>query len=451
MNPPQQRFSNRQLFDRASDYFTQGNLQRAELDCRTILQSQTTHPDAWHLLGLIAAESDNPGAAVECINKAIYYAPKVADYHNNLGLILGRMRRYDEAEAAVRQAIAIKAEYPEALNNLGIVLFNQNKTDEALSMLDKALLIRPDYPEAINNKIKLLKKIDKRQEAIQFLDQMPGPDVGSTYRLIRVIGYGETSLVYLAERTSDKLLLVMKILDVPAVIKDLIEYGKNILSYDNLMNQFIIKFLQEGELLIKISSPYVLKIYEHGVINNISFIAMEYCSGGDLKQKIEATTTPAIANTYMIQIAKGLKAVHESGIIHRDLHPSNIMFRDDGILVLADFGLSIKHNFKFDENESKRRVGRFGYMSPEQYEGKTLDQRSDLYSAGVIFYELLIGNKPYPGKTKSELTEQHINEPVPSLPAKLTAYQEIIDKTMAKTPADRYQNAAELVQALESL
>jgi eukaryotic-like serine/threonine-protein kinase len=261
------------------------------------------------------------------------------------------------------------------------------------------------------------------------------PEIGSAYKFVRVIGQGAMSKVYLAERQSDQLSLVLKILELNELTDDV----------------SVVRFMQEAELVAKLSSPFVVKIYDYGLTNNYCFIAMEFFSRGDLKQRMELKLSPELAINYMTHIAYGLDAIHNIGVVHRDLKPANIMFRGDDSLALADFGISKKLDSPSELTTLGQILGTPHYMSPEQGEGRPIDQRSDLYSAGILFYELLTRNKPYSATTPAALIYQHVYAPVPELPSGLSKYQVIINKTLAKHPNERYQSAAELIQALEAL
>jgi len=259
--------------------------------------------------------------------------------------------------------------------------------------------------------------------------------VDTAYRFVRLIGQGAMSKVYLAERGSDNLSLVLKILEI------------NSSTSQNTLN----RFLQEAEMISGLSSPFVVKIYDYGLTNAYAFIAVEFFSRGDLKQRMELKLSTDIVVNYMTHIAYGLEAIHKIGIVHRDLKPANIMFRGDDSLALADFGISKKLNVAADLTTLGQVLGTPHYMSPEQGEGQKIDQRADLYSAGILFYELLTGEKPYNATSPAALIYQHVHAPVPVLPEKFSAFQPIIDKTLAKKPDDRYQSATELRQQLEQL
>lgn len=258
-------------------------------------------------------------------------------------------------------------------------------------------------------------------------------DISVGYRFVRLIAQGGMSNVYLAERTEDSLSVVLKIIDLSQVDDE----------------KLIRRFIQEAELIAELYSPFVVRIYEYGLTNNYGFIAMEFFPRGDLKQRMEMKLNPATAFNYMTHITYGLEAIHSLGIVHRDLKPANIMFRGDDSLALADFGISKKIRAQVTMTTIGQVLGTPHYMSPEQGEGFPVDHRTDLYSAGIMLFELLSGEKPYTAQTPAALIYQHVHADIPRLPEGVEQYQEIIDRTLAKDPADRYQTARELIHVLE--
>lgn len=255
------------------------------------------------------------------------------------------------------------------------------------------------------------------------------------YRFVRLIGQGATSRVYLAERAGDRQTLVLKVIDVACVKEP----------------QVLQRFVREAELVSAVDSPYVVKFLEHGFTEHYGFIAMEFFTRGDLKQRIEHDVSVGDAVNYLLHIAYGLRAIHALGIVHRDLKPGNIMFRSDDSLALADFGISRRLDETSELTRAGSVLGTPNYISPEQALGHKVDQRSDLYSAGVIFFEMLTGRKPYRAETAAALVYQHVHADIPQLPAPVHHFQPVIDILLAKEPAQRFASADDLIDALRSL
>lgn len=205
------------------------------------------------------------------------------------------------------------------------------------------------------------------------------------------------------------------------------------------------RFLQEYELIAKLDHPSIVRIFDLGIADDHAYIAMEYCSRGSLKRRIAEGLNPDLAFRYMQQMAGALEALHQVGIMHRDLKPTNVMFRDDGSLVLIDFGLAKQAKLRAEITGTGEIFGTPYYMSPEQGHGAPVDERGDLYSLGVIFFEMLTGQKPFDADTPMAMIIRHRHAPIPRLPEKLAEYQPAIDRLMAKQPAERFQSAGELL------
>ncbi len=250
------------------------------------------------------------------------------------------------------------------------------------------------------------------------------------YRFMRRLGSTENSGVYLAERESTHQQVVLK------VIRQMPELGDSIGTID--------RFLQEYETIAGMDHPNIVRIYDLGVSDDHAHIAMEYLSGGDLRRKIEAGIGEQLAVEYLRQIASALSAVHQQGVLHRDLKPGNIMLRGNGSIALIDFGLAKSVKLASAITDKGEIFGTPYYMSPEQGHGNHVDERSDIYSLGVVFYEMLTGEKPYTGDTAMGIIFKHAQAPIPLLPPRLSQYQVIINMTLAKAPDDRLQSAAEV-------
>jgi FixJ family two-component response regulator/tRNA A-37 threonylcarbamoyl transferase component Bud32 len=248
------------------------------------------------------------------------------------------------------------------------------------------------------------------------------------YRILRKIGEGGSAKVYLAERESDGLQLVLKILD-PSLRRDPV---------------FSKRFVQEHKIIVALENEHVARIYDQGFSGEHAYIAMEYFPGGDLKVRLLQKVTSLTALRITSQIAKALDAIHSHGIIHRDLKPQNILFRENGRLAIVDFGLAKDLSIESSLTRHGELLATPRYMSPEQCTGLPVDQRSDLYSLGVIFFEMLVGHRLFESESPAGLIYQHVHGPIPQLPARLSGYQPIINRLLAKKPADRFQSAREL-------
>jgi predicted Ser/Thr protein kinase len=211
------------------------------------------------------------------------------------------------------------------------------------------------------------------------------------------------------------------------------------------------QFAREFETVGVLRHPGVVDIYDYGVHEGREFIAMEYFPCGDLKARLQNPVSEQEAFDYLSRIAEALDAVHAEGILHRDLKPPNIMLREDGEVVLIDFGLA--RNLGSGTRSTRAGVLRGSpyYMSPEQAQGLELDARSDLYSLGVIFFELLTGAKPYTGNSAIEVLQQHVNSAVPELPPELSRHQPLLEGLLAKDRDDRFPSARELLASVRQL
>jgi|JRYD01.1.fsa_nt_gb hypothetical protein len=258
------------------------------------------------------------------------------------------------------------------------------------------------------------------------------------HRFVRELAIGGTSMVYLAESERAADMVVLKVLcNSP-------EEGS-----DEQVR--FARFLQEYELISKIRHPNVVRIYDLGIADDHAYIAMEYFPRGDLRERIAKPLPPPVALAYLSQMASALEVVHAVGVLHRDLKPGNIMLRADNSLAIIDFGLAKQSDLKVEITGTGEIFGTPYYMSPEQGHGQPLDERSDLYSLGIIFYEMLTHKKPYLAPTPMGVIYLHGNAPLPQLEGELQKYQPLLDRLLAKDPAERFANAGQLVQAVAEL
>jgi hypothetical protein len=253
------------------------------------------------------------------------------------------------------------------------------------------------------------------------------------YRVLSKIGEGGMSNVFLAERESDGTQVALKILN----------------SRPSDDKQLLQRFIHESALISDIDHPNVVKIYDNGFTEDYAYIAMEYFTGGSLKDVIDRGLTPRQALSLLAQAAAALAEIHRLGIVHRDVKPANMMLRADGTMVLADFGIAKRTEGSMDRTVHGEFFGTPYYISPEQANGKQATERSDIYSLGIIFYEMLMNQRPYVGESIVELVSQHVHAPVPRLPQALDDYQGLLDGMMAKDPAERLQNADEVLAAID--
>jgi DNA-binding NarL/FixJ family response regulator len=211
------------------------------------------------------------------------------------------------------------------------------------------------------------------------------------------------------------------------------------------------QFAREFEAVGALRDPAVVDIYDYGVHEGREFIAMEYFPCGDLKARLLNPISMEESLRYLERIALALSVVHTRGLVHRDLKPPNIMLRESGEVVLIDFGIA--KNLEHGAGNTRTGVLRGSpyYMSPEQAQGAELDARSDLYSLGVIFYEMLTGAKPYVAATAMEVLQQHVDHDIPDLAPEFARYQSLLAGLMAKDRNDRFASAHALLEKIHGV
>lgn len=254
------------------------------------------------------------------------------------------------------------------------------------------------------------------------------------FRPVRRLHSGELSIVYLAQDTEGHLAAVK-------VLKQISDEGA---QRDRVFNRFV----QEYELIAQIKHPGVVSIFDLGVADDHAFIIMEYLAAGSLAERLGEPLPPRQAIDYVRQIAAALGVAHAAGILHRDLKPTNIMFRADGSLALIDFGLAKGLGLEAAITGSANIFGTPYYMSPEQGYGNELDARADIYSLGIMFYEMLTGRVPFVGSSAFGVIYQHQQAPRPELTGALSPYQGIISKMFAADPEQRFADTQALLAAL---
>jgi serine/threonine protein kinase len=265
--------------------------------------------------------------------------------------------------------------------------------------------------------------------------QMLGP-----YRIINQIGRGGMATVYKAYQASVDRYVAIKVL--PSQLAE--------------SREFATRFQQEARIIAKLEHPHILPVFDYGESDGVAYFVMRYLEAGTLKDRmIEGRPLPLHEiNKLFTQLAEALSYAHGHGIVHRDLKPANALIDSQGNVFLTDFGIA-----KLLESASPRLtqtdaiMGTPAYISPEQAQGQPVDQRSDIYSLGIILYEMVTGSVPFTAETPLAVLFKHISDPLPPpsavKPDIPRPIERVILKALAKDPRDRFATAAEFVAAWE--
>jgi len=255
------------------------------------------------------------------------------------------------------------------------------------------------------------------------------------YRVLAKIGEGGMSTVYLAEEEAHKRKAVLKVL-------------KGRRGDDDALWK---RFFQECAILSAIDHEHVVRIYDQGFGDELAYIAMEHLGGGSLREVMDRGLSARQALSLLSQAASALVEIHRCGIVHRDIKPANLLLREAGVLVLTDFGVAKRLDQGAGQTMHGEILGTPYYISPEQAQGAAITPQTDLYSLGVIFYEMLTGTRPYRGSTILEILSQHTVAPIPRLQPELAEYQPLIDGMLAKRLADRFESADAVLEAIDQV
>lgn len=301
---------------------------------------------------------------------------------------------------------------------------------------------RDELLDAVSARIKRTQALEKTEPPVA-TGSRPGASVSPAspgevsikgYKILRQLGSGGMSEVFLARRISDGKEMALKILDTRV----------------NQDSSFLHRFIQEYSLLEQIDHPNVARIYDHGFTDEHAFISMEYFDRGDIKGRIAEGLSPFDSLAVVLQVALALEAVHALGIVHRDVKPGNLMLRADGSVALIDFGVAKHSGQKLEQTQHGEIVGSPYYMSPEQATGMAVSPSSDIYCLGVIFYEMITGQRPYAAENLEALLYQHIHNPPPRFATKFAEFQDFLDLAMHKDPQYRFANAKAIVEYIST-
>lgn len=269
------------------------------------------------------------------------------------------------------------------------------------------------------------------------LPEIPG------YEVLSRLSEGGMSTVYLGIQKNLKRKIAIKILE-PGLSK-----RKKI---EDL-------FIQEAQIAANLQHSNIIQVFDAGKIHNYYYTVMEYLEESlkDRMQQYPGNKMPPKITLYIIKkIMSALDFAHWQGVFHRDIKPNNIMFRRDSTPVLIDFGISLLFAARDESDgsaeEEEKIMGTIHYMSPEQcLNKKDIDGRSDIYSMGVVLYEMLTGKKPYEGDSQLKIAVKHAKDPIPRLPVELSQFQPLIDGMMAKNRRHRISSVVQFMELLEKI
>jgi serine/threonine protein kinase len=261
------------------------------------------------------------------------------------------------------------------------------------------------------------------------------------YKIINQLGVGGMAVVYRAIDT---------LLDRNVAVKILLP---EVSSKEKLLK----RFNREAKTLANLSHSNIVKVMDYGEHEGLPYLVLEFISGGTLSDRLEKPLPYAEAAAILAPIARALAYAHQQKVVHRDIKPANILLNDSGQAMLSDFG--ILKMIDVEESHGLTGTGKIAgtpaYMSPEQIRGKEIDGRSDIYSLGIVFFEMVTGRKPYTANTPIELSMQHLHDPIPKAKQYVRdippVVEQIFVKAMAKKPEERYQSMTVFATALEKL
>lgn len=253
------------------------------------------------------------------------------------------------------------------------------------------------------------------------------------YRIEGLLGKGGMASVYLAVQESFERQVALKVMS-PLLNSD---------------SSFAARFKRESRIVAQLNHASIVPVFDVGEYRSRHYLSMEYLPGGDLKRRIlRGECDLSLALNVCTALCSALELAQRKGFVHRDIKPDNILFRADGTPVLTDFGIARALDSGRSMTVAGMLVGTPNYMSPEQVKGLELDGRSDLYSIGVVFFEILTGAVPFKADSSLTTALMHVSDPLPPLPPEYAAYQEFLDCLTAKDREERFASGAEVTRAL---
>ncbi|MCS6922312.1 MAG: protein kinase, partial [Elioraea sp.] len=263
------------------------------------------------------------------------------------------------------------------------------------------------------------------------------------YKLDRVLGKGAMGMVYAGTDTR-----LHRTVAIKTILKSAVD--------EDTAREYSMRFVREAQAVARLNHPNIVQVYDFGEEGDVAYIVMEFIKGKELKSFFDANERFELkeAVRIMCELCEALHFAHEAGIIHRDIKPANVMIDHQGKVKLADFGVArITDASATEKTQAGTMVGTPAYMSPEQITGGNIDRRSDIFSAGIILYQFLTGEKPFTGSGAWTIAKKIIqdNPPPPSTINKgiPPVFDQIVNKALAKTVEARYQTAKELADALK--
>ena len=256
------------------------------------------------------------------------------------------------------------------------------------------------------------------------------------YTIVRELGKGGMATVYLAIQDRLDRQVALKVMN-PELAVD---------------STFTERFIKEGRIIDQLRHPFIIPLFEFNFYEHYYYFSMEFLPGGTLSQKIQQGLTPERALLITKQIAEALAYAHRHNVIHRDIKPHNVLFRQDDTPVLSDFGIAkVMDTDATNLTALGSVIGSLRYMSPEQATSKPLDARSDLYSLGAVLYEMLTKKAPYQTSDIFSLIQMLGTGPIPVLPEETVELQPIMNKLLAIDPGHRFESAERLIQAIDQI